>query len=161
GLFEVGHVFALADQVSEREMASGALVGPAGSGLWRERREIDFFDAKGAVEALLEGLSVGDVRLGDPAGTPLHPARSATLVVGGEPVGIVGELRPGVGEGLGFPGRVALFEVDLTAVARHAGQPVAYREGPRLPPVHGALALTVAGAVATGDMDAAARAPGA
>ncbi len=159
-LFEVGHVFALADRVNEREVASGALMGPAGSGLWRERREMDFFDAKGAVEALLEGLSVGGVRLGDPAGGPLHPARSATVVVAGEPVGIVGELRPGVGEGLGFPGRVAVFEVDLTAVARHAGQPVAYREVPRFPPVHRDLAFTVDEAIAAGEIEDAIRAAG-
>jgi len=159
-LFEVGHVFALADPVSEREMASGALMGPAGSGLWRERREIDFFDAKGAVEALLEALSVGDFGLGDLSGEPLHPARSATVLVVGEPVGFVGELRPGVGEGLGFPGRVAVFEVDLTAVGRHAGQPVAYREVPRFPPIHRDLAFTVDETMAAEEIEGAIRAAG-
>jgi len=80
--------------------------------------------------------------------------------VAGEPVGIVGELRPGVGEGLGFPGRVAVFEVDLTAVARHAGQPVAYREVPRFPPVHRDLAFTVDEAIAAGEIEDAIRAAG-
>jgi len=65
-----------------------------------------------------------------------------------------------VGERLGLPGRVAVFEVDLRAVAGYAGQPVAYREVPRFPPVHRDLAFTVDETVAAGAIEDALRAAG-
>jgi phenylalanyl-tRNA synthetase beta chain len=144
-LFEVGHVFRPGDPVDEREMASGVLTGPAGEGLHQEARAMDFFDAKGVVETLLETLLVRDWSLGDPPlEGPFHPARSAVVLADGHAVGVVGELHPGRAEALGLEdaGRVAMFELDLSALASHAA-PVEYREIPRFPPVRRDLAFVV------------------
>ena len=75
----------------------------------------------------LEGASLDQ---GPVAG--LHPGRSARIVVAGEPIGALGEIDPGVLDGLGITGRVAWLELDLDATlalpARHAdlraGEPV-------------------------------------
>src|SRR5712691_5964456 len=116
-LFEVEHVFRAGDAVDERVFVAGLFLGPAGTGVHEDRRDLDFYDAKGAVAAMMEGLVVQDWGLGSPAGSPFHPARSARVLAGGEDVGVVGELHPGEAERRALPGRVALFEVDLSSLA--------------------------------------------
>ena len=57
-LFEVGTVFRLVDgEPEERPMAALAFTGAAESA-WTGRREYDFFDAKGAVDALMADLGI-------------------------------------------------------------------------------------------------------
>jgi phenylalanyl-tRNA synthetase beta chain len=146
-LFEVGHVFrpngTEGEPVDEREFAAGLVAGPAGLGYHQERRDFDLFDAKGVLEALLDGLSVIGWRLGDPPGKPFHPARSAVVLVDGEIVGSVGEVHPRVAEKLDLPKPPALFEVDLSGLALRSGRPFEYREIPRFPPVRRDLAFVV------------------
>jgi phenylalanyl-tRNA synthetase beta chain len=146
-LFEVGHVFrpggAGGETVDERELVAAALTGPAGQGLHTERRELDVLDAKGVVEALMDGLAVADWSLGDPAGIPFHPARSAAVLVAGTPAGVLGEIDPGVRERLDLAARVAVFELDVGVLAARSGEIPAFRAIPRFPPVHRDLAFVV------------------
>lgn len=154
-LFEVGHVFAPGDPVQEREAAAGALTGPVGRGLSDERRDFDFFDAKGAVEALMEALGVRAWSLRPEASAPFHPARSAALEAKGERIGALGELQPRLRERLDLTDRVALFEVDLSALEPHAATEVRYRPVSRRPPVHRDLAFVVDDAAPAGAVRAA------
>jgi len=144
-LFEIGHVFRPdpSGAIDERESVAGALWGPAGEGLHADRRERDFFDAKGAVEALMEGLGVSAWDLGGAAGMPLHPARSATILIAGSPGGLLGEIHPGLAERFDLTGRVALFELDGNVLGSHLGGGK-FRQIPRFPPVHRDLAFVVA-----------------
>jgi len=151
-LFEVGRVFRSGDPVDEREAVAAALTGPLQQGVNTESRQADFFDAKGAVEALMDGLAIGGWRLGDPAGRPLHPARSAWLLVGGDRAGFVGELHPRLGERFDLPARVALFELDASLLATRASRTVSYSEVPRFPPVRRDLAFVVDSAAPAGEV---------
>ncbi len=156
-LFEVGRVFGPGapeePPVDEREFVAAALTGPAGEGIHSERREFDFFDAKGGVEALMSGLGITEWTLGEPAESPFHPARSAMVLVAGLPAGVVGEIHPGIASRLDLPRRVGVFELDLGILAPYAGRPQSFRDIPRFPPVRRDLAFVVnqevpAGAVA-------------
>jgi phenylalanyl-tRNA synthetase beta chain len=146
-LFEVGRVFrpgARDEQpVEEREFVAAALTGPAGEEIHSERREFDFFDAKGALEALMAGLGIAEWTVGEPAHAPFHPARSATVLVAGLPAGVVGEIHPRVATGLDLPPRVGVFEVDVGVLAPHAGRSRPFRDIPRFPPVRRDLAFVV------------------
>jgi phenylalanyl-tRNA synthetase beta chain len=158
-VFEVGHVFRAGDPVEEREHVAAILAGPAGEGVHADDRSLDVLDAKGALEALLEGLEVDDWRLGEPATPPYHPGRSAGIVSGGLPVGTLGELHPRVTEAFGVSARVAVFEVDADALAPVAGGVPRFREVPRFPPIRRDLAFIVprttsAGAVSASLQDA-------
>ncbi|MET0302489.1 MAG: phenylalanine--tRNA ligase subunit beta, partial [Microbacteriaceae bacterium] len=64
--------------------------------------------------ARVTARSVG-VELTVTAGThpALHPGRTAILLVGGEPVGVAGELLPAIAAELDLPRVVALAELDL------------------------------------------------
>jgi phenylalanyl-tRNA synthetase beta chain len=149
-LFEVGRVFQPGDVVEERESVAAALTGRLDHGLYAEARNADFFDAKGALEALMDGLSIPGWQLGEAAGPPLHPARSAEVAVGEEVVGLIGELHPGVAGRFDLPAPVALFELDVSRLAAHASAATAVRDIPRFPPVHRDLAFVVDATVPAG-----------
>jgi phenylalanyl-tRNA synthetase beta chain len=121
-LFEAGHVFLSYGEglPKERVMVAGAFAGPASDAHWGERqRRADFYDAKGAVEAVLTDLHAeGEF---SPADDPvLAPGRTAEATVpsaGGVRVGIVGEVRPEVLAAFDIEGTpVALFELEMDAL---------------------------------------------
>jgi phenylalanyl-tRNA synthetase beta chain len=151
-LFEVGTVFRLVDGApQERQKAAFAMTGAAESGWTGSPRGYDFFDAKGALEALLAGLAI-TWDLGDPVGSPFHPGRSGSVMVGEERIGVLGEIHPKVAEAFDLPGRVAAAELEVEALMRLAPEVLQIREVPRFPPAHRDLAFmlpatTLAGAV--------------
>jgi len=123
GLWEIGHVF--------RRPAAG----PNGDGLPDEREALGVAlggrDATEAVHewrAVAEVLSLRGVSVRNEAVPGLHPTRSARLVgPGGEAVGSVGEIDPGVLETHGIGERVGWVEVDLDVVAELPHDPHVYR----------------------------------
>jgi phenylalanyl-tRNA synthetase beta chain len=154
-LFEIGHVFHPADPVDEREVVTVALAGLADEGLYSESRSFDFFDGKGALEALLSGLAIDDWWLADASGRPLHPARSATVEIGGQPAGVIGELHPRVAQRLDLPARVAIFELDVASLARNAPRRTTYRDIPRYPPIRRDLAFILDASTPAADVRSA------
>ena len=73
-----------------------------------------YAQAISALRAALGAISV-QVTL-DQAEVPgLHPGRGAKVSIDGVEVGIVGELHPDIAEELHLPGRVGVFEIDLSA----------------------------------------------
>ena len=76
-------------------------------------------DALAAIDAL--GVAVGaELTTRQAQRTGFHPGRTAELLLGGEVVGVVGELLPALAEAAHLPKRVAAAEVDLDAVLRLA-----------------------------------------
>ncbi len=147
-LFEAGRVYLPrdGDLPEEREMVTGALAGPRGEGLWsKQSPALDFYDAKGVVQALLTrlGATAAFERAEDPL---LHPGRTARVLANGHPVGVVGELHPQVRERFDLAAPVAaLFELDLALLlAELPAQRHAYHPFPRFPSANRDLALLVA-----------------
>jgi phenylalanyl-tRNA synthetase beta chain len=142
-VFEVGTVFRMIEgRPDERPKVAAAMTGEADPGWFGDRRVYDLFDAKGALESLLSDLGV-PWSLGGAVGGPFHPGRSAWVEVGGERAGVLGELHPAVASGLDLPGRVALFELEVDALRRHAGTVKRPVDIPRFPPVRRDLAFVV------------------
>ena len=71
-----------------------------------------------AISALFSALgSIGvEAALTQSEVMGLHPGRGAKVIVSGKEVGIVGELHPDIADELHLPGRVGVFEVDLSAI---------------------------------------------
>jgi len=103
----------------------------------------DFYDAKGAVEAVLQALGapVPSARLVRRA--PYHPRASASLVIGDTVLGMVGELHPAAARALELPKGVQLFELDLEALVRVADVVPRLRSLNRFPAVLRDLAVVV------------------
>jgi phenylalanyl-tRNA synthetase beta chain len=159
-LFEMGTVFAAAqDQPVEEERVAAILTGPAAEGWPSDRREQDFLDAKGLLEHLAEGVRAEEWTVGDRPRGPWHPGRSAAVLIGGEPGGVVGELHPRVAAAFDLPGRVAALELRTADLMGAAGGETTYREVSRFPPVHRDVAFELdrdvpAGAVRNAVVDA-------
>ncbi|WOB10548.1 phenylalanine--tRNA ligase subunit beta [Piscinibacter gummiphilus] len=76
-------------------------------------RQVDFFDVKGDVEALLAPRVARFVPAAHPA---LHPGRSARVEVDGRAIGFVGELHPQWRQAYELPGTPVVFELDAAAL---------------------------------------------
>ena len=79
----------------------------------RKEQDIDFFDVKGDVEALLAPLQATFEPAAHPA---MHPGRCARVVVQGRAIGFVGELHPQWRQSWELPLAPVLFELELDAV---------------------------------------------
>jgi phenylalanyl-tRNA synthetase beta chain len=124
-LFETGRVFLPKEEAKERElpdekeMLVGVLSGPRFSASrLAPQGDMDFFDAKGVLESVLAQIAVPTQY--EPSSDPiLHPGKTASLVCGGTPVGVVGEVHPNTMRRFDLEGSaVALFEIDLELLAR-------------------------------------------
>ncbi len=115
-LFEQGRVYHQRpnDLPYEPEMVCGLMAGSRFEESWRGDDEtLDFFDAKGVVEGLLEHLGVAaDFEPG--SDESLHPAKQAAIVIEGKSLGVIGELHPKVADAFELSEKVYLFELDLT-----------------------------------------------
>ena len=70
-------------------------------------------DIKGDIEALLAPLKADFVPATHPA---MHPGRCAQVLLGGKPIGYVGELHPKWRQGYELPQAPMLFELELESV---------------------------------------------
>ncbi len=147
-LFEVGPVF-LASEMGERpdELHRLAIVltGPRSLPGWQSAdiAPMDFFDLKGVIAELMEGLHV-DFHVEPIEHPTFHPGKCARLLIGDHQVGIFGEVHPLVHEHYDFssnPVMAADINLDLLISLipeRYDMQPV-----PAFPPVLEDLALVV------------------
>jgi phenylalanyl-tRNA synthetase beta chain len=148
-LFEAGAVY-LDDRAAtgsplptELHALGGLLCGRLAPATWGapEPPRASFFAAKGLLGALFEALRVewAVERAPEPF---LHPGRSAAVLVGGRPVGWLGEVHPLVAGGWDLDAASA-FEVDLGAVVAAAPRVERYEDLLSFPAVRQDLALVV------------------
>lgn len=121
-LFELGKVFHLVDGAAPRETRRIAAVacGPQAAEQWAgDSREVDFFDLKAEVEALL-ALAGARAEFRADARPFGHPGRSASVWRDGREIGWIGHLHPGLVKALDLDGEVVGFELDLEPLAERA-----------------------------------------
>jgi phenylalanyl-tRNA synthetase beta chain len=150
-LYEIGRVFLRRPGEKlpeERLLAGGVRVGRRpGPGWDGSEAMVDFYDAKAAVEAILDALDVLGARFEAGRIPYLHPRAAAEVRVAGEVAGVVGEIHPRVQQTLDLGAPVFAFELDVAILAAHGrGEPRA-RELPRFPPVYRDMAVVVDRAV--------------
>ena len=124
-LFEIGHVF--------RQPAPGRQLPDEVEMLAYAAAGCDAAEAVTVWHLVAEGLLLRGWGLEAVATPGLHPTRSAAVVVGGERLGMVGEVDPAVLAALEIGERVAWLEVDLERLlaADHGGH--RYRPVSRFP----------------------------
>jgi phenylalanyl-tRNA synthetase beta chain len=124
-VFEIGRVFRRDAQVLDGPLTvagvhqplrlAGLISGNASPVQWAQKdRPVDFFDAKGDVQALFGSTTLRFVVAEHPA---LHPGRCAQIFVGDRAIGFVGELHPRWRQAYELPSAPMLFEVDMEAAA--------------------------------------------
>ncbi|MBK6600645.1 MAG: phenylalanine--tRNA ligase subunit beta [Betaproteobacteria bacterium] len=139
-VFEVGRCFLRTAPGHDQPLRIGGLAyGDVHAEQWGQpARNVDFFDVKADLEALVAPLTLRTAAGEHPA---LHPGRAATVSVAKQAIGWIGELHPRLVKQFELPHAPVLFELDLeplTAIPLPTAQPVS-----RLPVVRRDLAVVV------------------
>jgi len=149
GLFEIGHVYPLGDRSTELPpeyeglaVAIAGGVAPDAVAIWRE------IASSMGLGARLDQSNV-------PAG--LHPTRSATLSLGRDVVGAVGEIHPDVLDAFGVTERVAWLELDITRLLTPDPKVAQWKAVSRYPSTDIDLAFVVPDTVPAEKIDKALR----
>jgi len=117
-LFELGKVYLprQKDLPDEPEVLCGLVSGARPEKSWQgESGLLDFFDAKGVVEGLLNQLGV-EASFEQSSDESLHPAKQAAIVIGGNRLGVIGELHPKVSDAFEISEPACLFEINVAAL---------------------------------------------
>lgn len=98
----------------------GALTGSRDAGGWCKTDEpVDFYDAKGIIENLLDVLKIGGISwVSDNPEPYFHPGKSCTIFSGRERIGTVGEIHPTVQENFSLEKPVFCFELDFEKLVK-------------------------------------------
>ncbi|PKB79985.1 MAG: phenylalanine--tRNA ligase subunit beta [SAR202 cluster bacterium Io17-Chloro-G9] len=153
-LFEVGRTFHPRPEElpHERQMLSLLVSGRRWEPSWLEDDSlVDFFDAKGLVEAVLD--RVGVAADFEPAEDPFFQSgRCAEIKLGGTGLGIIGEVHPTVRDRFGLNAHaVALVELDLEVLNEGAqGMQRRFKTLSRYPAATRDLALVLPAGVPEG-----------
>jgi len=129
----------------EPRRAAGIMTGQRFPDAWERAAEgVDFYDAKGVVEGVLEALKLGDQTIyqrGE-AYRFLHPGEFAYVIVGGRRAGFVGRLHPDTAALWDFRDPVYAFELNFESIAEvAAAHAPRFEEISRFPFVQRDLAL--------------------
>jgi phenylalanyl-tRNA synthetase beta chain len=101
-------------------------------------RNVDFFDVKADLEALFAPRTLRFAKIDHPA---LHPGRSASVMLGEEVIGVIGELHPKWQQKYDLPLPPVVFEVSADALQQR--DLPSYAEISKFPAVSRDLALVV------------------
>ncbi|HNT55584.1 MAG TPA: phenylalanine--tRNA ligase subunit beta, partial [Anaerolineaceae bacterium] len=149
--FEIGPVFhPVADQQLPAEPPRLALVlaGRRELATWDQPHAemMDFFDLKGLVEQMLEGLHLEGAAFEPVADDPrFHPGKCAALIINAVPLGILGELHPALQQKYDLANLPVLAaDLDAGALLELVKTCRDTRPVPAFPPVLEDLAVVVA-----------------
>ena len=128
--FEIGTVY-----LPEKPVLNGYLpeekqiiaIGMYGS-------EVDFFSIKGIVQGLLQSLGIKNFSFETEKENPsYHPGRCASVKLGKDFLGHIGQVHPEVLDDLKIPQAVYAAELDLNTILAHATFDREYKELPKFP----------------------------
>jgi phenylalanyl-tRNA synthetase beta chain len=144
-LFEISKVFvpqAGEDLPREEPWLTGLMYGAREEVAWDTTRDpVNFFDLKGVVENLLEGLLIPEVTLA-PDGLPGYLRYGARVLAGDRELGVLGQLQPDIGERLDLEGDIYVFNLDFAALCQ-SSIPPRFTPLPRYPAVYRDIALVL------------------
>ena len=143
-IFETGLVFLQQENgLMQTQKIAGLISGSNQPEQWMNNtREVDFFDIKGEVEALLNLSETGQqTEWITGKHSALHPGQSATLLFEGETVGYVGSLHPKIQKQFDLTQETFLFEINLSILGKN--KLPSYKPLSRFPTVRRDLALLV------------------
>jgi len=144
-LFEIGKIFLPQGKELPREndVLCAVFSGTRQELSWHAAGEpLDFFDAKGIVENLMNLLGLTAIfKVSDDAG--LFPDRRAAIAISGDEVGVVGDLHPKVAQAFELSNNVCLIEMDIEKLMTNASKAKKYQSIPRFPSITRDIALVI------------------
>jgi phenylalanyl-tRNA synthetase beta chain len=149
-IFEIGKIFLKADQQAlprEPEMLIALWTGARTDASWHSREiPCDFFDIKGAVEALVQALNMENIRfasMADDACEYTRPGHTAQITASDAAVGLVGEIHPRVSEAYDLKQTAFIFELDLEKITGLIPETRNSKPIPRYPAIYRDITIIV------------------
>lgn len=149
-LFELGKRFLKPEDGNrpvERETLGILVAGTIDDADHRSRREADFFDLKGAVEAVMRALRLPSFTFERASVECLHRGQSARVVADGHVLGVCGRVSPDLAARRKFKSPVFVAELALDRLLEFEPEPVTYRRLPRFPSVGRDVSIVVPKAI--------------
>lgn len=130
--------------------------------------EQEFYELKGAVDALLESIGISDHWYDDQIdikdvkhsmldnvelGKIYHPHRFAEIKIGNEKIGVIGEIHPEILKNIKARGRIITAEIDMEKLARTATSEAEYQPVSKYPAIIRDIAVIVAADTRTQDVE--------
>lgn len=155
-LYEIGSVFLgqTAEGLPfEEEHLALVLTGKWVDNAWQgEKKPVDFFVAKGIVEAVFAKLGLAErVSYVKAAVEGLHPGRTAHVLLDGEVVGLIGQLHPTEQKQAGVK-ETYVAELNLLAILNASTEELVYTPVPRFPAMTRDIALELDRTKAAGEI---------
>ena len=149
-IFEIGKIFLKTDQQAlprEPEILIALWTGARTDTSWHSRENpCDFYDIKGAVEALTHTLKLDGIRfsaLADDACEYTKPGHTARIMASDLAIGLVGEIHPGVRDAYDLKQTAFIFELDLEKIAGLIPQTLNSKPIPRYPAIYRDITIIV------------------
>lgn len=127
----------------EQEMLTGAVGGQRLDRWGRPSAEpVDFFDAKGYLETLFAQLHL-EPHWSEAEEFGMLSGRTAVLSLGGQPVGVLGQVHPDLAAAFDIEGAAFLFDLRLDLIGSHLQAVRDYQPYSTMPAVEQDLAVVV------------------
>lgn len=158
-LFDVAPIFLpkalpVTELPLEKYQVAGLLMGRREPKGWsQDAAQVDFYDAKGIVEELLAGLSIGNYFVEAGEHYALHPGKTAVFKKGRDVLVTVGEVHPAVAEALGIKKKIYVFEADVETLQKFAAKKFSLESLPKYPSISRDLAILVSHDTAAADVE--------
>ncbi|MGN0629740.1 MAG: phenylalanine--tRNA ligase subunit beta, partial [Ruminococcus sp.] len=154
-LFEIGKEYIPTEEGKLPKEPTRLTIGMYGE-------NVDFFDIKGTVDALLAEIVIKDceyVRCSENNAfeetCALHPGRSAVILCGDTAIGYIGEVHPAVQENYGFGTRVYVAKLNVNEMMPLSVTEVTYQPSPKFPASTRDLSLLCEDSLPVGTMEKA------
>jgi phenylalanyl-tRNA synthetase beta chain len=146
-LFEIGKCFLQlgAERPTEHENLALVLTGARNDSDWQAAAaRLEFYDLKGAVEAIAESLNLPNLNFAPIRDIPyLHPGRAAVISLGSETVGHAGQLHPQVAARYKLKQPVLIAEFNFGALLQAEASEARYQPLPKFPTVLRDIAILI------------------
>ena len=147
-IFEVGKGFYKEDGIYKEDLKlAGLMTGDYYLDI--NNSKVDFYTVKGVVEELLEYLGFGGRYSFVVGGVSdeFHPGQSASIILQGKPVGVIGKLHPNV-----LKDNVYVFEINLDKLLSNYPSKMSYRDIPKFPSISKDIAFILKKDVTAGEV---------
>ncbi len=139
-LFEIGKVFSASakenDLPEERELFALAVTGgETFENRAQAARELNFYDAKGALEAAADALNLTAFEFIAADAKHLRKGQTAAISIGGKAVGTIGRVSDEIAASYKFKQPVFVAEIDLQTVLQSRQKEILYKPLPVYPSI--------------------------
>lgn len=158
-IFEINPVFLFSEEnelPQEQRRVVLAICGPRALPDWQgaDTTFMDFFDLKGILERMLEGMHIAAASYLPAQHPSFHPGKCARILVDGTQIGVMGELHPLVTSQYDLPESPLLAaDLDLSALLQAVPVLFGVLPTPSQPPILEDIALIVDDAIPAAEVE--------